>query len=224
MSPDARLLVTGSWDGSVKAWALKPTSGAIDPNPIAEFYDLEGVQAVCVSDAGLVAGGAEDGRVAVWDVGARSLVACFDATAKGAPVVGVKWGGNAGGGGERVLYIAGGDGSLGCYAVRRDGEARRVGCAARLGCEPRALALASLEDGGAADDLLVVGGGDGSVSLWSGSALCLTAAPAAAPLVVVADAHAEAVTAVAVDWRKGLVASGAQDATLRVWRIVRRAD
>jgi len=38
-------------------------------------------------------------------------------------------------------------------------------------------------------------------------------------LVEVRGAHEDAVTCVALDWRKGRVATGAADATMKVWEV-----
>lgn len=217
--PSSYLLATGAWDATVKVWSLQAPSGEIDPSPLAEFFDLAAqVQTVAIhvtaAGAGstLVAAGAEDGRVAVWDVKARGLVASFQATAGGAPVAAVRWG--KGAAEAPCLYVAGGDGALACYAL----DGRRRGAGARLGCELRCLEVV---EGGGGGDVLVVGGGDGSVSLWAGASLCVEMA--ATPLVVVPEAHGGgggAVTAVAVDWRRRLLATGGQDGGVRVWRVV----
>ena len=72
-------------------------------------------------------------------------------------------------------------------------------------------------------DVLVTGSDDGSVRLWlcgeregreegrEGGRLEL--------LVEVRRAHDDAVTCVALDWRKGRLATGAADATLKVWEV-----
>lgn len=217
---DDCLLATCSWDATVKVWTLRG-SGDVDPAPVAEFFDLAAqVQTVAIAPLSssaltLLAAGAEDGRVAIWDVKARILVTTFQATVGSAPVAAVRWGwGGGGAGSEPRLYVAGGDGSLACYAV--DGQ--------RLGlvwadCELRSLELGRAEGG---PDVLVAGGGDGSLRLWSGASFLPSAAdgPAASPLLTIPDAHAGAVTAVAVDWVKGLVATGCQDASVRVWRAI----
>ncbi len=232
--PPHHLLATGSWDATVKVWALK-SSGEMDPSPLAEFFDLAAqVQTVALhappSPAStLVAAGAEDGRVGVWELRSRCVVTTFQATVGGAPVAAVRWAGIGVGGGNKdglpprpLLYVAGGDGSLGCYDAL---EGRLLG-RGRVDCgELRCLEVATFVDGAAAAyDVLAAGGGDGSLTLWSGAAFLDAAAQAGAPvapLLVVPDAHAGPVTAVAVDWARGVLATGCQDATVRVWRVRR---
>jgi WD40 repeat protein len=239
-------LATGSWDATVKVWSLLPSnssssSNLIEPSPLAEFFD-HATQVHCVAlslgrEGGredrvtLLAAGAEDGRVIVWDVGAKGMVGNFQGGREGgregggaAAVTAVRWGAGGGEGGrEGRLYVATADGWLGCYSVQGQlwGSAQCEG--GREGGREggiRCLDVQRTRDG---RDVLVTGSGDGSVRLWlcggreggeggrEGGRLEL--------LVEGRGAHEDAVTCVALDWSRGRLATGAADATMKVWEV-----
>ncbi|KAG5190430.1 hypothetical protein JKP88DRAFT_266910 [Tribonema minus] len=74
-----RLLVTGAWDATVKVWGLQETG--LEPAPAMDFFDLETpIHSVAIDPSGrLVAAGAEDGKVAVWEVHSGAMVFSYEA-------------------------------------------------------------------------------------------------------------------------------------------------
>eukprot|EP00624_Nannochloropsis_granulata_P004097 evm.model.NODE_30636_length_21967_cov_24.367916.3 len=174
----------------------------------------------------LLAAGAEDGRVIVWDVEAKGMVGSFESGTEGgrrtggaAAVTAMRWAEGGKEGGKEELYVVTADGWLGYYTSRGQllGSAQCEG--GREG-GIRCLDVQRTMDG---RDVLVTGSGDGSVCLWlcgereggeggrEGRRLEL--------LVEVRGAHEDAVTCVALDWRKGRLATGAADAMLKVWEV-----
>lgn len=78
-----RLLLSGSLDASVKVWSVRGVGtggsgtgagGAINPSPVAEFYDHESaISAAAMHDSGgFAAAGAEDGFLVVWNLSSLS--------------------------------------------------------------------------------------------------------------------------------------------------------
>ena len=117
-------LCTGSWDATVKIWSLLPTG--IDPHPLVEFFDQsKQVQTVSLGPGDLVAAGAEDGNVVVWDMRSRAVVAHFEGGIGGQPVTCVRWGRSmvsvsssaAAAHHHQRLYVISLDGSLRCYSA-----------------------------------------------------------------------------------------------------------
>ena len=72
--PASHILVSSSWDNSVKLWSVTINEGEVvkmGKDPLAEFYDAESsvncVDALNIPDVGLViAGGGTDGSLIVW--------------------------------------------------------------------------------------------------------------------------------------------------------------
>ena len=64
-----RYLVSSSWDGSVKVWEMKLTTGCLSALPVAEFFDSTNCM-VCValepSQGTYIAGGNEAGILLIW--------------------------------------------------------------------------------------------------------------------------------------------------------------
>jgi len=74
MCVDKDLLVTGSWDSTVKVWKARPTG--IDKAPCADFVDHES-EVKCVAlnkDRNIIASGAVDGKIIFNDIRAGSSI------------------------------------------------------------------------------------------------------------------------------------------------------
>ena len=208
------VLVTGAWDATVKLWAVSDLCGADDrTGPFLELVDHE-APVTCVaiaSSASIVAAGADDGALLIWDARPSSRldrVPVGDASISlAAPVVCVEICSVPAG--DRV-FAASEDGCV--VEVALDGgELRRF----ELSGEVRCLAVAEAPRGAVA---VVAGRADGSLVL-----LAWDEADAPEERCVVKTAHAAAVAALALaeaDRGEAVLVSCADDCSAATWGFV----
>ena len=164
------VLISGSWDSTVRLWPLLPTGLA--PTPLRTLGEHE-ARVLCVSlmpsDLRLAASGSAGGDVALWDARKPGAAALHLEPHKG-PTTGVAMsgGGDAARGGGAIVSCAA-DGSVVCSELRagRPRYLRHAGGAAQ--------SCARAFDGGA-----ITAGEDGVVSIWDANRLVAQRKPEAA--------------------------------------------
>jgi WD40 repeat protein len=77
-----RWLVSGSWDATVKLWPVRLSDATVHLPPVIELYDHEApISCVAIDDdATLVAAGAEDGTVVIWNINPSRKMGSVQAT------------------------------------------------------------------------------------------------------------------------------------------------
>ena len=159
----------------------------------------------------------------IWDIRSRGIVSSFQGSHSGGggkeSVSCVRWLSSSSSGRPRPqLYTCGLDGSLIVYNV--DGTTTTtITTTTDLRCI-EVSGDGSVVVAGGGDASLRVFRGIGSSSSSSSSSSSNNNSTTTSDEIVVVGAHDEAVTCLDVDWVRGRVVSGSQDATLRVWQAL----
>ncbi|MEV0756503.1 hypothetical protein [Streptosporangium sp. NPDC050280] len=193
-SPDGRLLVTGSGDGTVRVWKVNGRGLSPDDPVVLRGHDGEAWNPVFSPDGRYVAAGGVDGTVRVWDL--TGVEAPEVLRGHEGPVWNVSFSPDG-----RRLADAGNDGTVRVWDLA-DGEAPKV----LRGHEGRVLGVAFSPDG----RRLVTGGGDGTVRLWD---------PEGGRRPTVLRGHENSVESVAFSSDGARLASASTDGTVRAWDV-----
>lgn len=202
VSADAsnKYFLSGSWDASVKLWAM--TTAGLSTVPAAEWFDCDAsVMAVRLSaDGALAAAGTEDGKLAVWSTASRELLLSCAVSPSGRAVSCLCF--LAAGREPAHLVVSGcGDGRLACFDLHGT-----LVAAARTGSGLRALT---------ADKMAVFGVcEDGSIRVWAIAGGILK------EYYRHACAHEGPATAIEVYSPKQIIVTGGENGTIRLWKIV----
>jgi WD40 repeat protein len=188
IGPTTRVVVADS-SGSTELWEV---AGRRNLGTLATQEQVTAVAANAVGD--LIATGADDGGLTLWDPDSRRLLATL-AKGHAGRVTSLAFS-SAGG----VMASGGLDGRIGLWDVQRHRQLQMLnaqqGEVLALAFHPTGLTLAS-------------GGADGSVKLWDASGRRLLSSRQ--------QAHAAAVTALAFSPDGGRVVSGGKDRAIVVW-------
>lgn len=171
MEKATHIMVSGSWDATVKVWSVTVASGetvSIDREPLAELFDADSsvvcVAATTVPDTGsiVIAAGCADGSFCVWNLhsdGVKVVIHKEPARRGAGPCSVVQW--STSSGGALHLFTGFATGKVASYNLEREGikraSAASVGVAVQclicsegvllIGCADGGLRLIPIRDG-----------------------------------------------------------------------------
>jgi len=203
VSPDGRLIATGSWDTTIQLWTVSRTRGVtLQPLGPPLTGHTSYVRGVAFSpDGTILASVGDDGTVRLWDVRSRHAL--------GSPLIGnvgsiyaVAFSPNG-----RLLASGGLDTTVRLWDVAH----RRLLGPPLVGHTDNVSAITFSPDG----SILASSGNDNTVRLWD----VASEQPLGAPLT----GHTDLVASLAFSPDGGALASGSFDGTVRLWDVDLRA-
>ncbi len=171
MEKSTHIMVSGSWDATVKVWSVTVASGetvSIDREPLAELFDADSsvvcVSAAAVPDTGsiVIAAGCADGSFCVWNLhsdGVKVVIHKEPAKRGSGPCSVVQW--STSPGGKLHLFTGFATGKVASFNLQSGGmkkaSAASVGVAVQcliysegvllIGCADGGLRLIPIRDG-----------------------------------------------------------------------------
>jgi WD40 repeat protein len=208
MDSKGKLLVTGSWDATVKVFELKENS--LPSKSLPPFYMDNGCVSISIDDSSrYVAAGAEDGCVIVWDLKKMNVEFTYQLSHGGMMVSCVKWFPHAI---SQVFHNQGNFNSIKLICSSIDGSIACIDVTGRVFAGARfEYGINALETDGRA----IYGGlEDGSLRVWAMESGRLR------EVFRLPKAHSEVISSLKIDYNRGILVSGASDGTIRLWNIV----